>query len=300
MNLSWSPKELLGATVVIGNFDGVHLGHQSLFQTAKKYGDPVLALTFSPHPMTVFAPEKAPTLLTTHNSKVKYLLAAGADSVATISFDLTIAGLLPKYFEEFLRDQLKVKRLVIGKNFTYGKNASGNVQTLQAAGFEVQITELLDKNGTISSSRIRKLITEGDVVTAKDLLGRYFKLEGVVVHGEKRGREIGYPTANLGSIENWTIPADGIYAGWLRVGDQTWPAAISIGTNPTFIGVRGRQVEAYALEEKDLDLYDQAAEVFFGWRLRETLKFDGLDPLLEQMAIDCRQTKELTAGGLDG
>lgn len=299
MNLSWSPKPLPSATAVIGNFDGVHLGHQSLFSAAKKYGDPVLALTFSPHPMSVFAPEKAPTLLTTHKSKVNYLLAAGADSVGTIAFDKTIADLLPKYFEEFLRDQLKVKRIVVGKNFTYGKNAAGNIDSLKAAGFVVELSDLLDKDGTISSSRIRKLIVEGDVVTARELLGRTYKLEGVVVHGEKRGREIGYPTANLGSIENWTIPADGIYAGWLRVDNQTWPAAISIGTNPTFIGVRGRQVEAYALDEKDLDLYDKAAEVFFGWRLRETLKFDGLDPLLEQMAIDCNQTKELTCGGLN-
>ena len=300
MNLSWSPKELLNATVVIGNFDGVHLGHQSLFKDAQKYGDPILALTFNPHPMTVFAPEKAPTLLTTFKSKVKYLLAAGANSVATISFDASIANISPADFESFLRDQLKVKRIVVGKNFTYGKGAAGNVDSLRAAGFELCLTDLLDKDGTISSSRIRKLITEGDVTTARELLGRHFKLEGVVVHGEKRGREIGYPTANLGSIENWTIPADGIYAGWLRVDNQTWPAAISIGTNPTFAGVRGRQVEAYALDEKDLDLYEKSAEVFFGWRLRETLKFDGLDPLLEQMELDCNQTRNLTSGGLDG
>lgn len=300
MNLSWSPKELLGATAVIGNFDGVHLGHQSLFQVAKKFGDPVLALTFNPHPAAIYAPEKAPTLLTSHKSKVNYLLSAGADSVATISFDASIANLSPEDFESFLNNQLKVKRIVIGKNFTYGKDAAGKVDSLKRAGFEVHLTDLLDKDGTISSSRIRKLIIAGDVVAAKELLGRHYKLEGIVVHGEKRGREIGYPTANLGSIENWTIPSDGIYAGWLRVEGNTWPAAISIGTNPTFVGVRGRQVEAYALDEKDLDLYDKSAEVFFGWRLRDTLKFEGLDPLLEQMALDCTQTKELTARGIDG
>lgn len=299
MNLSWAPKEVLAATAVIGNFDGVHLGHQSLFKEAKKYGDPVLALTFNPHPKAIFAPQSAPTLLTTHKSKVQFLLEAGADSVATISFDQSIADLTPAEFESFLREQLKVKRIVIGKNFTYGKKAAGNIETLKAAGFEVHITDLLDIDGTISSSRIRQLITEGDVKSANDLLGRTYKLEGVVVHGEKRGREIGYPTANLGSIENWTIPTDGIYAGWLRVENQTWPAAISIGTNPTFEGVRGRQVEAYALDERELDLYEKSAEIFFGWRLRDTLKFDGLEPLLEQMALDCEQSKELTAGGLN-
>jgi riboflavin kinase/FMN adenylyltransferase len=115
-----------------------------------------------------------------------------------------------------------------------------------------------------------------------------------VIHGEKRGRQIGYPTANIELSKNATIPSDGVYAGWLTVGINRWPAAISIGTNPTFAGDRGRQVEAYALDEKDLDLYDQIARVEFGWRLRDTIKFTGLDPLLEQMRIDCDKARELT------
>jgi len=153
---------------------------------------------------------------------------------------------------------------------------------------------LQERNGVISSTRIRNLIFEGDVEFANELLGHRFTLEGTVVHGEKRGREIGYPTANLGLSGNWTIPADGIYAGWLEVENQKWPAAISIGTNPTFEGIRSRQVEAYALDEKDLNLYDQKARIIFGWRLRETIKFDGLEPLLAQMAKDCAIARELT------
>jgi len=120
------------------------------------------------------------------------------------------------------------------------------------------------------------------------------RLEGIVVHGEKRGREIGYPTANLGNIEGQTIPADGVYAGWLTVGLNVWPAAISIGTNPTFEGERGRQVEAYALDQEGLDLYDKKATIEFGWYLRPTLKFDGLEPLLEQMKKDCDTARKLT------
>ena len=154
-----------------------------------------------------------------------------------------------------------------------------------------------ERNGVISSTRIRNLIFEGDVEFANELLGHLFTLEGTVVHGEKRGREIGYPTANLGLSGNWTIPADGIYAGWLEVENQKWPAAISIGTNPTFEGIRSRQIEAYALDEKDLNLYDKKAHIIFGWRLRETIKFDGLEPLLEQMKIDCDQARELTRLG---
>ena len=146
----------------------------------------------------------------------------------------------------------------------------------------------------ISSSRIRALVVAGKVEQARELLSRPHRLDGVVIHGEKRGREIGYPTANLGQIEGQTIPADGVYAGWLTVGINFWPAAISIGTNPTFEGERGRQVEAYALDQEGLELYDKNASIEFGWFLRPTLKFDGLDDLLVQMKRDCDQARELT------
>jgi len=137
-------------------------------------------------------------------------------------------------------------------------------------------------------------VVEGKVEQARELLSRPHRLDGVVVHGEKRGREIGYPTANLGKIDEQTIPADGVYAGWLTVGINFWPAAISIGTNPTFEGVRGRQVEAYALDQEGLELYDKNASIEFGWRLRDTLKFNSLDDLLVQMKKDCDRARELT------
>ncbi len=138
-------------------------------------------------------------------------------------------------------------------------------------------------------------IIDGDVERANELLTRNFYLRGPVIHGEKRGREIGYPTANIGLADNVTIPADGVYAGWLSVNGQRWQAAISIGTNPTFPGIRGRQVEAYAIDQKGLDLYDKEAKLEFGFRLRDTLKFDGLDELLAQMKQDCLLAKQLTS-----
>jgi riboflavin kinase/FMN adenylyltransferase len=160
----------------------------------------------------------------------------------------------------------------------------------------VTVVKLAQNRGsTISSTRIRSLIIDGQIERANELLTRNFYLVGPVVHGEKRGREIGYPTANIGLDPLATIPADGVYAGWLTVGEERWPAAISIGTNPTFPGVRGRQVEAYAIDQINLDLYDKVAKLEFGFRLRDTLKFDGLDPLLVQMKKDCDKARELTS-----
>jgi riboflavin kinase/FMN adenylyltransferase len=203
-----------------------------------------------------------------------------------------------KFVEDILVKQLHVSTVIVGKNFTYGAKAAGNVETLKADGaehnFSVDVQELAGGEEVISSSRIRNLVLEGKVEQARELLSRPHRLDGVVVHGEKRGREIGYPTANLGKIDGQTIPADGIYAGWLTVGINFWPAAISIGTNPTFEGDRGRQVEAYALDQQGLDLYDKAASIEFGWFLRPTLKFDGLDELLVQMKKDCDEARRLT------
>jgi riboflavin kinase/FMN adenylyltransferase len=203
------------------------------------------------------------------------------------------------FVKNILIDQLQTSTIIVGKNFTYGYKAAGNVDSLVESGalygFTVEVEDLnIGEGEVISSSRIRNLVTDGKVEDARLLLGRPHRLDGIVIHGEKRGREIGYPTANLGDIQGQTIPADGIYAGWLTVGINHWPAAISIGTNPTFAGERGRSVEAYALDQEGLELYDKNASIEFGWFLRPTLKFDGLEPLLKQMKIDCDQARKLT------
>ena len=287
--------------VVIGVFDGVHKGHQALLNRAKEIADgrSIVALTFDPHPRTVFAPDSVPPMLTTLADRVELLKIHNADQVAVIKFNEQFAAMSPeKFVEDILVKQLNAGTIIVGKNFTYGAKAAGTVETLIESGvthnFSVDVQELAGEEEIISSSRIRNLVLEGKVTEARELLSRPHRLDGIVVHGEKRGREIGYPTANLGKIGGQTIPADGIYAGWLTVGINFWPAAISIGTNPTFEGDRGRQVEAYALDQEGLDLYDKEASIEFGWFLRPTLKFDSLDALLVQMKKDCDRARELT------
>ncbi|CAN1513769.1 RibF FAD synthase [Candidatus Nanopelagicaceae bacterium] len=289
------------SVVVIGVFDGVHKGHQLLLNRAKEIADgrSIIALTFDPHPTTVFAPDRAPTMLTTLADRVELLKIHNADQVAVMKFNEKFAAMSPEDFvQTVLVNQLHASTVIVGKNFTYGHKAAGNIDSLIESGtahnFSVDVQELKADTEVISSSRIRKLVIEGKVEEARELLSRPHRLDGVVVHGEKRGREIGYPTANLGKIDGQTIPADGVYAGWLTVGINFWPAAISIGTNPTFEGERGRQVEAYALDQQGLDLYDKNASIEFGWYLRPTLKFDGLDELLVQMKKDCDKARELT------
>lgn len=288
--------------VAIGVFDGVHRGHQEILNRAKEIADggSVIALTFDPHPATVFAPERAPKLLVTLADRVVLLKIHNADQVAVIKFDEKFASMSPEAFvDSVLINQLQATDIVVGENFTYGHKAQGNIDSLRASGqsknFDVHVLSLSEEEKqSISSSRIRTLVAQGHVESARTLLSRPHRLDGIVVHGEARGREIGYPTANLGNIEGQCIPADGVYAGWLTVGINRWPSAISIGTNPTFDGDRARQVEAYALDQVGLDLYEKKATIEFGWRLRDTLKFDGLDPLLEQMAKDCARARELT------
>ncbi len=301
--MQWRGKQIVGATVAIGIFDGVHLGHQAIIAKANEVsnGQGVIALTFDPHPMQFFAPEKAPTMLVSLERRVELLRSYGADAVIVCEFDREFAAKSPEDFvSEVLIDYLKISGVVVGQNFSYGHKAAGRVADLISAGekFGFAAQEVaLQSNGdeVVSSTRIRKAIAQGDVELAAKLLTRPHRMEGIVIHGEKRGREIGYPTANLGySASTNTVPSDGIYAGWLEVENDRWPAAISIGTNPTFEGRRSRQVEAYALDQSGLDLYDKNAKIDFGWRLRETVKFDGLEPLLDQMKIDCDQARKLT------
>ena len=285
-------------SVAIGIFDGVHKGHQKILAAAAEHG-PVTVLTFDPHPTSIFAPERTPSALLNITDRIALLKANGASEVLVLPFTKEFASKSPdEFISDVLRKQLKAKHVTVGENFTFGHKAAGNIEYLKqhADGFGVTGVNLEEDRGSaISSSRIRALVIDGDIERANELLTRNYYLKGLVVHGEKRGREIGYPTANIGLADNATVPADGVYAGWLSVGGIRWQAAISIGTNPTFPGVRGRQVEAYAIDQTDLDLYDQEAKLEFGFRLRDTLKFDGLDPLLEQMKRDCEQAKAHTS-----
>jgi riboflavin kinase/FMN adenylyltransferase len=295
--LHWHGAPITGATVIIGIFDGVHKGHQTIINRALTLNAPVVALTFYPHPAAVISDSAGPSELLTLNERVHQLMMHGVSSVAVIDFTDEFSKLTPDLFiSEVLRTQLDAKALVVGTNFRFGVKASGDSEYLKAkSGIPVFALDLESELGnSVSSTRIREAVIGGNIEIARELLTRPHQLVGPVVHGEKRGRQIGYPTANIEVSPNATIPSDGVYAGWLTVGTHRWPAAISIGTNPTFDGVRGRQIEAYALDQSDLDLYGQVAKVEFGWRLRDTIKFSGLDPLLAQMKIDCDKARELT------
>lgn len=301
--LQWRGEQIAGATVAIGIFDGVHLGHQAILKRAKELsgGRGLIVLTFDPHPRQIFDPENAPTMLVSLERRVELLKHHGVDAVVVCDFDKDFASKAPEEFvTEVLVRQLQISGVVVGANFTYGHKAAGKVADLITSGrehgFFAEEVEIQDFEGSpVSSTRIREAVAKGDVESAARLLSRPHRLEGIVVHGEKRGREIGYPTANLGySTAFNTVPSDGVYAGWLEVEGDRWPAAISIGTNPTFAGERSTQVEAYALDQNGLDLYDKNAKIDFGWRLRDTVKFDGLEPLLEQMKNDCDRARILT------
>jgi riboflavin kinase/FMN adenylyltransferase len=289
----------MSKVIAIGIFDGVHAGHQQIIASAKHHGE-VTIITFDPHPVSIVAPDRTPSQLMPLADRIKFLKAAGATSVEVIKFTKEFSQLTADQFiEDILVGRFAAEHVVIGENFNFGFKAQGTPEYLSQVGpkygFGVTIVKLQENRGsTISSTRIRSLIIDGQIERANELLTRNFYLIGPVVHGEKRGREIGYPTANIGLETLATIPADGVYAGWLTVGEDRWPAAISIGTNPTFPGVRGRQVEAYALDQIGLDLYDKEAKLEFGFRLRDTLKYDGLDPLLIQMKMDCDKARELT------
>lgn len=302
MALQFRDERIEGSAVAIGIFDGVHQGHQRLIEKARERNENVTALTFFPHPTALLAPEKEPTHLLTLTDRVLQLRLSGADSVAIAPFTEEFARITADDFiNDILIEELKASHIVVGANFRFGAKAEGDVDLLRSRNeFVTEVVPLVESGeGVISSTRIRELIREGRVVTASEFLTRPHQVVGEVVHGEKRGREIGYPTANIGYDAKATIPRDGIYAGWLSVDTQRWQAAISVGRNPHFPkagGMRDIQVEAYAIDAgNELDLYGFMARVEFGYRLRETMAFASLDQLLVQMRIDVDEARRLTA-----
>lgn len=288
-----------GVVATLGVFDGVHLGHQSLVRKAQQIaaGRPVLALTFDPHPQAVVG-NGAPSSLATLESRLDLLREAGATDVGVVTFDPAVAAMTP---EQFVADVLvgthRVTDIVIGENFRFGARASGDIATLRALGSKYGIrvhAEPLISDGEErwSSTRIRDLILEGEVQEAARGLGRPYRVDGTVVRGAGRGRTLGYPTANVQWIAGMTIPAEGVYAGWVRLDDQRWPAAISIGRNPQFDGVT-QTLEAYVIDQDSLDLYDRSLGVEFVARLRGQQRFADVAGLVAQMDEDVSAARRL-------
>lgn len=291
------------SVVVIGNFDGVHSGHQKVLAEAARDTDhPLIVVTFWPHPVTVLRPEKAPKLLSSLRGRIELLKQAGAHEVRVIRFTDEVADMSPEEFVHRFLLPLNPVRVVVGENFRFGRHASGDVGTLAELGeghFEVRPLPLSMIDQEIScSTAIRSLLAEGDVATAAQHLGRPFRFRGVVVVGDQRGRELGFPTANLSVSREMIVPADGVYAGWVTnlddLGSAPMPAAISVGTNPTFDGVDHR-VESYVLDRTDLELYGSEIAVDFIERLRGQVRFDGIDALIEQMGKDVEATRRALA-----
>lgn len=289
------------SVVTIGNFDGVHVGHQRILQRARRDGERLVVVTFWPHPTMVLRPDQAPKLLNDLPQRIEWLRHYGADEVRVIQFDASIARQSPAEFVETFLLPLKPSRIVVGINFRFGNKAAGDVDLLRELGrgrFEVEALELssIDEVTTCSTA-VRTALEQGDVAAAATHLGRPFQFRGVVVVGDQRGRELGFPTANLAVGQHLAVPADGVYAGWLtRVDDPSvrMPAAISVGSNPTFDGA-GRRVESHVLDRDDLELYGSEIMVDFVERLRGQVKFDGVDALIAQMDEDVAAVRRALA-----
>ena len=293
--------------VTVGVFDGVHRGHRQIIgravSRAHDAGLPCVVLTFDPHPSEVIRPGSHPPVLTTGAFKAELLEQCGVDVLCVLPFTVEFSKLTPDEFvHTVLVEHLHATVVVVGENFRFGHKAAGDVDTLAELGgrfgFATDPVPLLVEpvDGTdtrLSSTYVRSCVTAGDVAAAGRALGRPHRVDGVVVRGDRRGRELGYPTANLEPTPYAAVPADGIYAGWLlrSTGDSAdrWPAAISIGTNPTFQG-RERRVEAYALDT-DVDLYGEHVALEFVDRLRDTEAFDDVDQLVAQIDEDVRRTR---------
>jgi riboflavin kinase/FMN adenylyltransferase len=296
----WGPS-----VVTIGFFDGVHHGHRRVVrrvvELARERGAKAVVLTFDPHPSEVVRPGTHPALLTTPGFRSELMASLGVDAVLVLPFTAELSKQSPAEFVEgVLVDRLHVVEVVVGENFRFGHRAAGNVTVLtelgEQYGFTVDGLALAapeeGEESRFSSTDVRRMVLAGDVETAALRLDRPHRVEGPVVHGAKRGRELGFPTANVETPQYTAIPADGVYAGWLIVGDDRLPAAISVGTNPQFDGEK-RTVEAYALDRTDLDLYDRHVAVEFVARVRGQERFASLDELIERMNQDVAKVRVL-------
>jgi riboflavin kinase / FMN adenylyltransferase len=308
--LEATPGDLGRTVVTIGMYDGVHRGHQKLIGAAvaraRAMRRPCLLLTFDPHPAEVVRPGSHPAILTAMDRKAELVADLGVDAMCVLPFTTDFMRLSPETFTHtVLVEHLHAAQVVVGENFTYGFKAAGNVATLTVEGrrfgFAVEGVALAavdDDDVTISSTYIRACVAAGDMVSAARALGRPHRVDGIVVRGDRRGRDLGYPTANVESPPFTAIPADGVYAGHLVTRDprsgasrERLPAAISVGSNPTFQGSR-RTVEAFVLDY-DEDLYGEHVGVEFVHRLRPMAAFPDVDALLAAMAKDVSDTREI-------
>jgi riboflavin kinase/FMN adenylyltransferase len=288
--------------LTIGVFDGVHRGHQALIRRAvddgRELGLPVVLMTFDPHPSEVVRPGSHPAELTTLRRRAELVEELGVDVFFVLPFDLPTSHLSAEVFvHDVLVDRLHVAAVVVGENFHFGHRGAGNLALLTELGHRFGFTAdgiglVAEEAVTVSSTFVRACVDAGDVRAAAEALGRPHRLDGVVVHGDGRGgSQLGYPTANLDVAGRGAVPADGIYAGWFVLGSRRSPAAISIGSNPTFSG-RVRTVEAFVLDDGG-NFYGRRVGFEFVERLRPTEKFDTVDALVEQIGKDVERARQI-------
>jgi riboflavin kinase/FMN adenylyltransferase len=289
--------------VTIGVFDGVHRGHQRIIGRAVELGQqlgvPSVVITFDPHPIEVIRPGSHPPMLTDARFKADLVEELGVDAFLVLPFTVDfMRRTAAEFVHAVLVERLHASAVVVGENFRYGNGGAGTVQSLtddgRRFGFSVEPFPLQGEGGrTWSSTYVRSCVAAGDMREATEALGREHRVHGIIVRGDQRGRQIGFPTANLEPLPWSAIPADGIYAGRLARGKDLLPAAISIGTNPTFQGDE-RRVEAYVLDF-DGDLYGEHVGMAFTERLRDTVRFPSVDDLVAQMELDVARTREIVS-----
>ena len=300
-----------GSVVTIGAYDGVHVGHRLVISEvcalARAKGLRSVVLTFDRHPAQVVRPESAPALLNSLDQKLELLASTGIDATVVIPFDEIRASEPPEEFvRELLVEALNAKIVVVGDDFHFGRERKGNVALLQRMGeelgFDVVGLDLVGTDGQptsgmkVSSTQVRQILRAGDVVRASELLGRPHEIRGIVIHGDARGRQLGFPTANVAVDPEICLPADGIYAGWyLRPNGTRLPTAINLGRRPTFHeALTYSLLEAFILDFNG-DLYGEVACVQFVRRLRAEMKFDSIEALIDQMHADVAHAREILA-----
>jgi riboflavin kinase / FMN adenylyltransferase len=302
-NLNDLPNDFRHGAVAIGNFDGVHLGHarivERLLLMAKRVAGPAIVFTFDPPPTRILRPEAAPEPLIWIERKAEVLAGMGVDAMVVYPTDAALLAMVAReFFDRIVRERLDARALVEGPNFFFGRHRSGTIDVLRQfcaeSGVEFEVAQPVERDGQIvSSSRVRELIMAGQVEAAQAMLGRPYRIRGLVVHGAGRGSQIGYPTANVEQIDT-LLPLEGIYAARALAEGKWYPAAVSLGHNPTF-GEGGLKVEVYLIGY-DGWLYDRPIEVDFLAHLRDIKRFASVDALLAQMAKDVVQAQAFAGG----
>jgi riboflavin kinase/FMN adenylyltransferase len=298
--ITWTSLDQIDAdfpetAVTIGKFDGVHLGHQALIadlvETAEEHGIASVVVTFDRHPDALLNPAAVKQPITGPIQKQFLIREAGADALLTLTFDEALSHLSPEEFvRQVLVESLKTRWVLVGQSFRFGADGAGDIETLKSLGetfgFKVRVVAPVEVDAeTVSTTLIREYLDKGDVVHASKLLGRPHLTTGVIEHGLKIGRSIGFPTANMSRDAEGYLPLDGVYAGWLYADDERYPAALSVGINETFQAVP-RLIEAHVIDRNDIDLYDKVVSLEYVDFVRPAAKFDGVESLVAEINRD--------------